>query len=38
MNQRLVSGFWVTVLILVVMGWFSYTSIREFSETSKVVA
>jgi signal transduction histidine kinase len=38
MNQRLVSGFWVTVGILVVMGWFSYTSIREFSETSKVVA
>jgi signal transduction histidine kinase len=38
MNQRLVSGFWVTVVILVVMGWFSYTSIREFSQTSKMVA
>lgn len=38
MNQRLVSGFWVTVAILVVIGWFSYRSIREFSETSKLVA
>ncbi len=38
MNQRLISGFWVTVVILVVMGWFSYTSIREFSDTSKMVA
>lgn len=38
MNQRVVSGFSLTVLLLVVIGWFSYRSILEFGATAQLVA
>ncbi|NBV85021.1 MAG: hypothetical protein EBS01_01870 [Verrucomicrobia bacterium] len=38
MNQRVVSGFSLTVLILVLIGWFSYRSILEFRTTADLVS
>ena len=38
MNQRVVFGFSLTVLILVVIGWVSYQSILEFRSTAQVVS
>ena len=38
MNQRVVSGFSLTVLLLVVIGLVSYLSIREFRSTAQLVS
>lgn len=38
MNQRVVFGFSLTVLLLVLIGWFSYQSILEFRATAELVA
>ncbi len=38
MNQRVVSGFSLTVLLLILIGWFSYQSIVEFRTTAELVA
>jgi len=38
MNQRVVFGFSLTVVILVVIGWVSYQSILEFRSTAQVVS
>ncbi|RFC44338.1 MAG: sensor domain CHASE3-containing protein [Verrucomicrobia bacterium] len=38
MKHRAVSGFSLTVLLLVIIGWFSYTSIREFRSTADLVS
>lgn len=38
MNQRVVSGFSLTVLLLIAIGWFSYQSILEFRSTAELVS
>lgn len=38
MNQRVVSGFSLTVLLLVLIGWFSYQSINEYRNTAELVS
>lgn len=38
MNQRVVSGFSITVVLLVLIGWFSYLSILEFRSTAELVS
>lgn len=38
MKQRVVSGFSLTVVLLVIIGWFSYTSILEFRATANLVS
>lgn len=38
MNHRVVSGFSITVVLLVVIGWFSYLSILEFRSTAELVS
>jgi signal transduction histidine kinase len=38
MKQRVVSGFSITVVLLVIIGWFSYSSILEFRATASLVS
>jgi CHASE3 domain sensor protein len=38
MKQPVVSGFSITVVLLVVIGWFSYSSILEFRATANLVS
>ena len=38
MKQRVVSGFSLTVVLLVIVGWFSYRSILEFRATASLVS
>jgi signal transduction histidine kinase len=38
MKQRIVHGFSITVVLLVVVGWFSYQSILEFTATASLVS
>jgi signal transduction histidine kinase len=38
MKHRAVSGFSITVVLLVVIGWFSYSSILEFRATANLVS
>ena len=38
MNQRVVSGFSLTVLLLIIIGWFSYRSINEYRNTADMVS
>jgi signal transduction histidine kinase len=38
MKQRIVHGFSITVVLLVVIGWFSYQSILEFTATAILVS
>jgi signal transduction histidine kinase len=38
MNQRVVSGFSLTVLLLIAIGWVSYQSILEFRSTAELVS
>ena len=38
MKSHAVSGFSITVVLLVIIGWFSYTSILEFRSTATLVS
>jgi signal transduction histidine kinase len=38
MKHRAVSGFSLTVILLVIIGWFSYTSILKFRSTADLVS